>query len=100
VGEPLSVAWIMKLNVPCVFGVPLIVAPFSESPSGRVPEYDQLNGLVPPVAASVKVYGVPTTPAGAVVVATARGPGMTARVGLIVVLDGGVPLSVTRTVSG
>ena len=98
-GVPPSVTCTVKLKGPCFVGVPVIVAPFRESPSGRAPEIDQLYGLVPPVAASVKEYSVPTVPVGAVVVETARGAGITVRVGFIVVLDGGVALSVTRTAS-
>src|SRR5262245_36508380 len=73
VGEPLSVAWIMKLNVPWFVGVPLIVAPVRASPSGRAPEIAQLTGGVPPLVPSVKLYDTPTAAAGADVVVITSG---------------------------
>ncbi len=63
VEEPPSVTWIVKFDVPAVVGVPLIapVEAFRLSPPGRVPaETDQLYGAIPPVAASVWLYDVPT----------------------------------------
>jgi hypothetical protein len=55
----------VKVEVPAVVGVPLIAPPVDrESPAGRDPEEtDQLYGCVPPVAASVLLYAVPTVPA-------------------------------------
>jgi hypothetical protein len=56
----------VKVEVPAVVGVPLIAPPVDrERPAGRGPEEtDQLYGCVPPVAASVLLYAVPTVPAG------------------------------------
>jgi hypothetical protein len=67
VGVAESVTITVKLEVATVVGVPVIapVAVFSVSPAGRVPtETDQAYGVVPPVAARVWLYAVPTVPAG------------------------------------
>src|SRR5512134_3616853 len=66
----LPVTWTVKLDVPTVVGVPLIVPPVDRlSPAGRLPaETDQLYGVVPPVAARVWLYAVPTVPPGRLVV--------------------------------
>ena len=53
-GVLLSVTRIVKVEVPTVFGVPLMTAPFRDSPAGNVPDTrDHVYGLVPPVAVRV-----------------------------------------------
>src|SRR5512139_3476638 len=56
----------VKLCVPNAVGVPLKTpAVDRESPAGSVPaDTDQLYGVVPPVAANVWLYAVPTVPEG------------------------------------
>jgi hypothetical protein len=74
-GEPESVTLIVKLKVPAVVGVPEIV-PVADrvSPAGRAPELRlQLYGMVPPLAASVVEYAVPTCPAGTELVVICTG---------------------------
>jgi hypothetical protein len=56
----------VKFAVPDVVGVPLIapVPAFSVSPTGSAPVVTlHVYGVVPPVAASVREYAVPTIPA-------------------------------------
>jgi hypothetical protein len=63
-GDEESFAWTVNVNVPAPVGVPEIV-PLVESvrPPGNEPELTlQLYGVVPPVAASVAEYAVPTCP--------------------------------------
>jgi hypothetical protein len=63
----LSFTAIWKLNVPAVAGVPLIVpvAALRPRPDGNAPLLrDQVYGGVPPLAAKVWEYGVPTAPPG------------------------------------
>src|SRR5262245_8497479 len=89
----------IKLNVPWLVGVPLIVAPVRDRPSGRVPDIVQLYGGVPPLAPSVKLYGTPTVAAGAEVVVIASGGALIKMVrGPDAVCGVGVLLSVTWTV--
>jgi hypothetical protein len=73
VAEASSVTWNVTLEAPAVVGVPPIT-PVADKlkPAGSVPEdTHQLYGAVPPVAASVWLYAVPTVPAGSEVVVTA-----------------------------
>src|SRR5215510_13854532 len=88
----------MKLNAPCLVGVPLIVAPVRDSPSGRAPDIVQLYGGVPPLAPSVKLYGTPTVAAGAEVVVSASGGAMITMLRGPDVFCGGELPSVTCTV--
>jgi hypothetical protein len=56
VAETLSVAKIVKLNVPTAVGVPLItpVTGLNDKPVGKAPEdNDKVNGAVPPTAVIV-----------------------------------------------
>ena len=74
-GEPESVTFIVKLKVPAVVGVPEIV-PVADRvrPPGKAPELMlQLYGVVPPVAASVVEYAVPTCPEETELVVTCTG---------------------------
>jgi hypothetical protein len=71
-----SAALTVKLAVPDAAGVPVTapVAAASDSPAGRLPEEtDQVSAPVPPVAAMVWLYAMPTVSAGrlAVVIAGA-----------------------------
>ena len=53
----------MKFAATAVVGVPLIAAPDSVRPAGSVPDVtDHVYGGVPPVAANVCEYAVPTVP--------------------------------------
>ena len=66
VAVPPPVTWTVKLEVPAAVGVPLS-RPAEERlrPAGSVPaDTDQVYGVVPPAAASVWLYAVPTVPAG------------------------------------
>ena len=70
----------VKLDVPAVVGVPLKTpAALRVNPAGGVPTVtNQLYGGVPPVAANVWLYAVPTVPAVSglvVVIAGAAGRG-------------------------
>jgi hypothetical protein len=102
-GEPESVA--LKVNgvaLAVAVGVPLIRPDdaFRVRPAGRVPEVNcQLYDSVPPVAASVWEYGVPTAPFGSDVVATVNWETMV-KVGLTVAACAGVPESVALKVNG
>jgi hypothetical protein len=99
VGVPLSVTWMLKLNVPCFVGVPLIVAPVRVRPSGRGPEIVQLYGPVPPLALRTKLYGTPTVAVGADVVVITSGAGLITMLSEPDAVCGvGVPLSVTSMV--
>src|SRR5262245_48531284 len=65
------------LETPVAVGVPEItpVLALRASPAGSVPlTIDHVYGGVPPVAASVAVYGVPTTPTGSAVVVIVNAP--------------------------
>jgi hypothetical protein len=72
-GEEESVTWALKLNLPAPVGVPLMVPlllnviPAGKAPETTVHEY----GYVPPEAASVVEYVVPTIPVGRANVVTA-----------------------------
>jgi hypothetical protein len=63
----------VKFEVPAADGIPEIApAPLSDSPAGSEPEAtDHLYPPLPPVAASVCEYAVPTVPLGSDEVATA-----------------------------
>jgi hypothetical protein len=65
-GVPASVAAIVNVNVPEAVGVPLSVPVLERlKPSGRAPDCtDQLYGVLPPFAANVPEYAVPTAPFG------------------------------------
>jgi len=56
----------VKLNDPASVGMPVSVPPGeSVIPLGRAPaEMDHVNGVVPPLAASVCEYATPTAPLG------------------------------------
>jgi hypothetical protein len=62
----LSVTRIVKPNEPAAVGVPVSEPPAERlSPVGKEPETsDHAYGVVPPVAANVWAYAVPTVPAG------------------------------------
>ena len=74
-----SVTVTSKFEVPAVVGVPeMTPALLIASPAGSDPvDSDQLYGVVPPVAARVVEYAVPTVPPGSVVVEMASGAGFT-----------------------
>ena len=62
-----SIAWIVKLELPCVVGVPLItpVDGFSERTVGGEPDVtENVYGDVPPATHKVTLYTVPTIPSG------------------------------------
>jgi hypothetical protein len=63
-GVPPSVTRIVKLKEPSVVGVPLSTPPEERvNPPGNEPDAtDHEYGVVPPVAAKVCVYAIPTTP--------------------------------------
>jgi hypothetical protein len=68
-----SVTRTVKLNVPVAVGVPEItpVPLFKERPAGNAPTVtDQLNGVVPPLAASVWLYAAVSVAPGRLVVVT------------------------------
>ena len=49
-GEELSVTWIVGVEIPAVVGVPLMLQPSRERPTGRVPAViEQAYGGTPPV---------------------------------------------------
>ena len=63
--DPLSAAFMVKVNTPAVLGVPVIapLAGFTVKPPGKVPALTEyVYGLVPPAALQLPEYGVPTTP--------------------------------------
>jgi hypothetical protein len=74
-GELESVAITVKEKVPDAVGVPLIWPELlSVNPPGKVPELTvQLYGLLPPLAASVAVYALLTSPLPSEVVVTVSG---------------------------
>ena len=61
-GELESVTFTVNELLPAVVGVPLICPELLNiNPAGKLPELtDQLYGVVPPLAASVAAYAVPT----------------------------------------
>jgi hypothetical protein len=74
-GLPESVTRAVKLKVPLVVGVPEMrpVPLLSVNPGGSEPlAIDHAYGLVPPVAASVREYWLPTLPFGSDVVVMLR----------------------------
>jgi hypothetical protein len=76
VGTVESVTLAVKLNVPAAVGVPEIVplAAASVRPAGNAPELMlQLYGVVPPLAANVVVYAVPTCAEGTELVVICTG---------------------------
>lgn len=77
-GEEESVTCTVKLDGPALVGVPLIVPPLLKlRPAGNAPEVTvQEYGVVPPVAARVNEYAVPTIPFGteAVVIVSGNAP--------------------------
>ena len=82
VAVPPPLTWTVKLETPAAVGVPLKTpAEDSVSPAGSAPENtDQLYGVVPPVAANVWLYALPTVPAGSgddVVIDSAAGSTVT-----------------------
>jgi hypothetical protein len=82
-GLPESVTFkVSGVLVTAAVGVP-VIAPVDpkDNPAGSVPLVsDQVYGAVPPVAARVALYGVPTWPLGSVDVRTEMGPGRGGRV--------------------
>jgi hypothetical protein len=70
VGVVESVTFVVKVKVPEAVGVPESMPPAeSVKPAGSAPELMlQVYGVVPPDAASVVEYAVPTWPAGTEVV--------------------------------
>jgi hypothetical protein len=75
VAPPVSVTLKVSEAVPAAVGVPAMtpVEELSESPAGRVPDVMlQVSGDVPPLAANVCEYGVPTLPAARLGVVIAR----------------------------
>jgi hypothetical protein len=70
----------VKFAVPAAVGVPLIVPPALRlSPAGNAPPLTlHTYPPVPPVAASVCEYAVPTAPPGRDAVVTVSGAGFTA----------------------
>ena len=102
-GELASVTFTVNDAVPAVVGVPLICpALLSVNPAGNEPdEIDQLYGVVPPLAASVAVYAVPTVPPLSDVVVTCTGvtAAATTMLKLFVVLCAGELESVTFKVN-
>ncbi len=84
VGVVESVTFTVKLNEPDAVGVPEIVPPVeSVTPPGNAPELTfQVYGVVPPLAASVVEYAVPTWPEGTELVEIVTG--VTAAVTVIV----------------
>lgn len=64
-GLLLSLTVTVKLNFPLAVGVPAM-APLPDAslnPAGRLPDViDQVYGAVPPLAARLTLYDVPTTP--------------------------------------
>lgn len=82
-GEPESLTLIVKLKFPAVVGIPEIVPVVDRvRPTGKVPELMlQLYGMVPPVAANVVEYAVPTCPDGTdvVVICSDAAPAITVR---------------------
>jgi hypothetical protein len=101
-----SVTWKVRRDPTSADGVPLItpVNEFSVSPRGSLPDGKfQVYGPVPPVAARVCEYGVPTTPLLSAVVVIAKEPivwAVMVSVKLEVALCGGVLESVTLNVKG
>src|SRR5271170_432307 len=76
------------------------VAAFKAKPAGRVPLVsDQLYGVVPPVAASVAVYGTPTSPFGSAPVEITSVAGIIVSVRVAACVRIGLLLSVTLKVS-
>jgi hypothetical protein len=96
---PLSAACTVKFAVPVVVGVPLNTPALDKlSPAGTAPVVtDHVYGAVPPVAASVCEYAVPTVPLGSgelVVIDKLAGLIVSANAFVAV----WVPLSAARTV--
>ena len=82
VAVPPPLAWTVKFETPAADGVPLKTpAEESVSPAGSAPDNtDQPYGVVPPVAANVWLYAVPTVPVGSgddVVIDSAAGSTVT-----------------------
>jgi hypothetical protein len=102
-GEPESLT--VKVTEPLVTGaagVPEItpVATASDKPAGSDPLLtDQAYGAVPPEAASVALYAVPTVPLGTDDVEITSGAGAMLTVRLLVVTCCGLPESVTLNVN-
>jgi len=70
VAEP-DATWAVNGKVPACVGVPVMtpVEAINDNPGGSVPpKKDQRKGIAPPAAASDALYGVPTVPAGRLVV--------------------------------
>ena len=102
-GELASVTFTVNDAVPAVVGVPLIwPALLSVNPAGNEPEeIAQLYGVVPPLAANVAVYAVPTVPpvSEEVVTCTDAPAAVTTMLKFAVALCAGELASVTFTVN-
>jgi hypothetical protein len=64
-GDPVSVNVTVKLGLPAAVGVPVIapVEPLRLSPAGNAPDVTvHVYGAIPPAAASVTEYAIPTIP--------------------------------------
>jgi hypothetical protein len=100
-GELESVTFTTKEKVPDAVGVPLIWPELlSVNPPGKVPELTvQLYGLLPPFAASVAVYPLPTSPPArdVVVILSVVGTAATTMLRFAVALSRGELESVTFT---
>src|SRR5205814_1850593 len=70
-----SFTWTVNVLFPAAVGVPAMVAPLSERPSGSAPDVVHVLPPVPPLAASVCEYALPTVPLGSdeVVITSAAG---------------------------
>jgi hypothetical protein len=91
-----------RLFTVCV-GVPEITPfeEFKDKPEGSVPKAnDHEYGVVPPVAARLALYAVPTWPFGREFVVIASGPGEIVSVRFTVRLSMGLLVSVTLKVRG
>ena len=98
-GLPESVTFTTMGEEPAVVGVPLTVHPARLSPAGKLPVIEQVYGVVPPAAAIVAVYGLPTVPFGSVPVIASVAGAMT-MVSFWVAFCAGLPASVTFTTTG
>ena len=102
VGDSESVTCAVIVKLPDAVGVPLSapVPPFSVTPVGNAPAVmDQLYGVVPPVAASVPEYAVPTVPLGRDVVLIASPGGAIVNVKLALFKTAGDSESLTCAVT-
>ena len=66
VAPTLSVAVIVKFELPATVGVPVMapVVAFSDSPAGKPPATAKVDAPVPPAVLTVWLYAAPTEPPG------------------------------------